>query len=82
MMEEPRRVIEGIIYYLKTLLLSRPRRRIIQKFTRKVMLRQAYEFKLYDVFLVHNVDVGALLVNSPRFYIYIFKGMRESLLRS
>jgi len=76
-MEEPRRVIEGIIYYLKTLLLSRPRRRIIQKFTRKVMLRQAYEFKLYDVFLVHNVDVGALLVNSPRFYIYIQRYERE-----
>ncbi|MCC6056517.1 MAG: hypothetical protein LM583_07570, partial [Desulfurococcaceae archaeon] len=48
-------------------------RRIIIRFIRKVLMRRYHEFSPWSVFIVLNRDVGAILIDSSRYYAYAWK---------
>ena len=64
------RLYEGFIRYLKSFLLARPVSRVFRRFIVRVLMRQHYEFGPYNVFLVFNRSIGALLVNGSEYYAY------------
>lgn len=61
---KPREALKGFKYYLKSLLLVRSVKRIVMKFIEWVLIRRPYEFKSWSVFMVHNRDLGVLLVDA------------------
>ena len=67
------RLLEGLTYYMKSILFIRPMRRIIIRFIRKVLMHRYHEFSPWSVFIVLNRDAGAILINGSRFYIYAWK---------
>jgi hypothetical protein len=67
------RLIEGLMYYMKSILFVRPVRRIIIRFISKVLMRRYHEFSPWSVFIVLNRDVGAILIDSSRYYAYAWK---------
>jgi FkbM family methyltransferase len=67
------RLIEGLMYFMKSILFIRPMRRIIIRFIRKVLMRRYHEFSPWSVFIVLNRDVGAILIDSSRYYAYAWK---------
>jgi len=66
-------LLEGLTYYMKSILFIRPVRRIIIRFIRKVLMHKSHEFKPWNVFIVLNRDVGAILIDGSRHYIYAWK---------
>jgi FkbM family methyltransferase len=67
---KPEEVLEGFNYYLKSLLFVRPVKRVFTRFIKKVLMRRPYEFRSWNVFMVHNLDVRILLVDASRYYDY------------
>jgi hypothetical protein len=63
------RLLEGLTYYMKSILFIRPMRRIIIRFISKVLMRRYHEFSPWSVFIVLNRDVGVILIDSSRYYI-------------
>jgi len=51
-------LLESLTYYMKSILFTRPVRRIIIRFIRRVLMRKYHEFKPWSVFIVLNRDVG------------------------
>ena len=70
-------LLEGLTYYMKSILFIRPVRRIIIRFIRKVLMHKSHEFKPWNVFIVLNRDVGAILIHRSRHYIYAWKYEEE-----
>lgn len=68
-----RYLLEGLLHYLKSILFVRPMRRVITRFIRRILMREYYEFMLWSVFMVLNRDVGACLVDGPRYYMYAWR---------
>ena len=71
--EHREHLLKGLTYYMKSILLVRPVRRIIIRFTRRVLMHKSHEFKPWNVFIVLNSDVGAILIDSSRYYMYVWK---------
>jgi len=65
--------LEGLMYYMKSILFTRPVRRIIIRFIRRVLMRKYHEFKPWSVFMILNREVGAMLVHGSRYYIYAYR---------
>jgi len=72
------RLFEGLTYYVKSILFIRPMRRIIIRFIRKVLMRRYHEFGPWSVFIVLNRDVGAILIDGSRYYIYMLGNMKKN----
>jgi len=70
-------LLEGLTYYMKSILFTRPVRRIIIRLIRRVLMRKYHEFKSWSVFIVLNRDVGAVLVHGSRYYIYAWRYEEE-----
>jgi FkbM family methyltransferase len=68
-----RYLLEGLLYYLKSILLVRPMRRVITRFIRRILMREYYEFTAWSVFMVLNRDVGTCLVDGSRYYMYAWR---------
>jgi len=68
-----RYLLEGLLYYLKTILFARPIRRVITRFIRRVLMREYYEFMPWTVFMILNRDVRACLVDGSRYYMYAWR---------
>ncbi len=66
-------LLEGLMYYMKSILFTRPARRVVIRFIRRVLMHIYYEFKPWNVFLVLNRDVDAMLVHGSRHYIYAWR---------
>jgi len=66
-------LLEGLMYYLRSILFIRPVRRFVTRFIRRVLMHRYYEFKPWNVFLVLNRDVDAMLVHGSRHYIYAWR---------
>lgn len=66
-------IIEGFLYYLKSFLLARPRRRTMERLVKRVAMKKLCEFKPWSVFLVYSIDTGALLVHGSRHYVYAWR---------
>jgi FkbM family methyltransferase len=75
------RLIEGLMYFMKSILFIRPMRRIIIRFISKVLMRRYHEFSPWSVFIVLNRDVGAILIDGSRCYAYAWKYYEEKLSR-
>jgi FkbM family methyltransferase len=65
--------LEGLMYYLKSILFVRPRRKFITRFIRRALMRKLHEFRPWNVFMVFNRDVGIILVHGPRQYTYTWR---------
>jgi hypothetical protein len=65
--------LEGLVYYLKSILFVRPMRKIITRFIRRVLMRKLHEFSPWNVFMVFNRDVGKILVHGTRQYTYTWR---------
>jgi hypothetical protein len=70
-------LLEGLTYYMKSILFTRSVRRIIIRLIRRVLMRKHHEFKSWSVFIVLNRDVGAVLVHGSRYYIYAWRYEKE-----
>jgi len=68
-----KRLFEGLMYYMKSILFIRPMRRIIIRFISKVLMRRYHEFSPWSVFIVLNRDAGAILIDVSRYYTYAWK---------
>ncbi len=68
-----RYLLEGLLYYLKSILFVRPMRRIITRFIKRILMREYYEFTARSVFMVFNRDVGVCLVDGSRCYMYAWR---------
>ncbi|MGB9816187.1 MAG: FkbM family methyltransferase [Desulfurococcaceae archaeon] len=66
-------LLEGLMYYMKSILFTRPVRRIIIRFIRRVLMRKYHEFKPWSVFMILNREVGAMLVHGSGYYIYAYR---------
>jgi len=66
-------LLEGLMYYMKSILFTRPVRRVVIRFIRRVLMRKYHEFKPWSVFMVFNRDVGAILVHGSRYYTYAYR---------
>ena len=71
------RLFEGLVYCMKSILFIRPMRRIIVRFISKVLMRRYHEFSPYNVFIVLNRDVGAILMFQG--IIHTLGNMKKSL---
>jgi hypothetical protein len=69
--------LEGLMYYLKSILFVRPMRRFITRFVRRVLMRKLHEFRPWNVFMVFNRDVGTILVLG-RYCQVLLKAFRVS----
>jgi len=65
--------LEGLIYYMKSVLFVRPVGRFITRFSRRVLMHKSHEFRPWNVFMVLNRDVGAMLVPGSRYYLYAWR---------
>ncbi|NAZ12203.1 MAG: FkbM family methyltransferase [Desulfurococcales archaeon] len=66
-------LLEGLMYYLRSILFIRPVKKFFTRFIRRVLMHKYYEFKPWNVFLVLNRDVDAMLVHGSRHYIYAWR---------
>jgi hypothetical protein len=66
-------LLEGLMYYLNSILFVRPVRRFIIRFIRRALMRKYHEFKPWSVFMILNREVGAMLVHGPKYYIYAYR---------
>jgi hypothetical protein len=58
---------------MKSVLFVRPVGRFITRFSRRVLMHKSHEFRPWNVFMVLNRDVGAMLVPSSRYYLYAWR---------
>jgi len=65
--------LEGFTYYLKAIFFVRPKKKIIQRFIKRVVMHQRYEFNPSETFIIFNRNIGALLIHGSRYYIYAWK---------
>ena len=63
----------GFKHYLKSLLFVRPVKRIFTRFIKWILMRKPYEFRSWSVFMVHNLDVGVILVPVAGDYAYAWR---------
>jgi hypothetical protein len=68
-----KRFLEGLMYYLNSILFVRPMRRFVARFIKRVLMRKYHEFKPWNVFMVFNRDIGAILVDGSRYYMYAWR---------
>jgi hypothetical protein len=66
-------LLEGLMYYLNSILFVRPVRRFIIRFIKKALMRRPYEFGSQSLFTVYNCDVGVLIVYASRYYDYAYR---------
>ena len=62
--------LEGLVYYLKSVLFVRPVRRCIIRLAGRILVHKYHEFRSWDVFMVFNHSVKAILVDASRCYAY------------
>jgi hypothetical protein len=66
--------LEGLMYYLDSILFVRPVRRFIIRFIKKVLMRRPYEFDSQSLFAVYNCDIDSVsIVNASRYYDYAYR---------
>jgi hypothetical protein len=68
-----RRIFEGFRYYLESLLYVRPLKRIMTRFIKRVLMQTSMEWSPWNVFMVFNRDVGALLTDASAHYDYAWR---------
>jgi FkbM family methyltransferase len=66
-------LLEGLVYYLKSVLFVRPVGRFIIRLVGRILVHKYHEFKLWNVFMVFNRDVGAIPVHGSRYYAYAWR---------
>jgi hypothetical protein len=70
---KPEEVLVGFKHYLKSLLFVRPVKRILRGLLNGFLTRKPYEFRSWSVFMVHNLDVGVILVPVTGDYAYAWR---------
>jgi FkbM family methyltransferase len=66
-------LLEGLVYYLKSVLFVRPVGRFIIRLVGRILVHKYHEFRSWDVFMVLNRDVRAILVHASGYYAYAWR---------